>query len=200
MLRNFVDDISVIVSFTTKISAPKLVRRLYALSKSNNPSRLNAINDARQNLDSVGGSVECVVTGVPAGVGGALYGGIDGEMAKAIFAIPGVKGIEFGAGFEVSKMYGSQNNDAYFEDEGIIKTRTNNHGGVLGGMTTGMPILFNVAFKPTPSISKSQETINLKTGKSMTLEINGRHDPLIVHRAVPVVEAMAALVVLGHLN
>lgn len=158
-----------------------------------------AIDEARERMDSVGGSVECAVTGLPAGVGDAMYDGIDGEIAKAIFAIPAVKGIEFGAGFDVCSMLGSENNDSYYYNNGEVRTRTNNHGGVLGGMTTGMPILLNVAFKPTPSISKEQESVSLLNNKSAELNIVGRHDPCIVQRAVPVVEAMTALAVLGRL-
>lgn len=161
---------------------------------------MQAIDDARAGGDSVGGSIECAVTGLPVGIGDALYEGIDGEIAKAVFAIPAVKGIEFGAGFRVCSMLGSENNDSYYIEDDTIKTRTNNHGGVLGGMTSGMPILFNVAIKPTPSISKEQETVSIINKCSAKLQINGRHDPCIVQRAVPVVEAMAALAVLGKIN
>ncbi len=159
-----------------------------------------AIDDARLSGDSIGGSIECAVTGLPVGLGDALYDGIDGEIAKAVFAVPAVKGIEFGAGFEVCQMLGSENNDAYFYEDGCVNSRTNNHGGVLGGMTTGMPLLFNTAIKPTPSISKKQESVNLKNRESASLEITGRHDPCIVHRAVPVIEAVTALVILGKMN
>lgn len=158
------------------------------------------ISEARSNLDSVGGSVECVVSGLPVGLGDAMYNGIDGEISKAIFAIPGVKGIEFGAGFDVCKMYGSENNDEYTWSDGEIVTKTNNHGGVLGGITSGMPVMFNIAFKPTPSIGKKQMSVNLETKALEELEIHGRHDPCIVHRAVPVVEAMTALVILGQIK
>ena len=161
---------------------------------------MQAIDHARNNGDSVGGSIECAVSGLPAGIGDALYEGIDGEISKAVFAIPAVKGIEFGAGFEVCSMLGSENNDSYYVEDDVIKTRTNNHGGVLGGMTTGMPILFNVAIKPTPSISKEQDTVSIIDKSSAKLQIKGRHDPCIVQRAVPVVEAMAALAVLGKID
>ena len=160
---------------------------------------MSEIENARQNLDSVGGIIECAITGLDVGLGDALYGGIDGEIAKAIFAIPAVKGIEFGAGFEACRMLGSENNDEYTVMDGKVQTKTNNHGGVLGGMTTGMPITFNVAIKPTPSIAKLQNSVSLERMEDTQLEIKGRHDPCIVHRAVPVVEASAALVILGKL-
>lgn len=158
---------------------------------------MEEINTARENLDSVGGSIECAVTGLDVGMGDALYGGIDGELAKAVFAIPAVKGIEFGAGFNVCSMLGSENNDEFIIEDGKVKTKTNNHGGVLGGMTTGMPLIFNVAIKPTPSIGKKQNSVSFENMCATGLEIKGRHDPCIVHRAVPVVEAAAALVILG---
>ena len=157
------------------------------------------IDNARSNSDSVGGVVECAITGIDVGIGDALYGGLDGELAKAVFAIPAVKGIEFGAGFEAAEMFGSENNDEYFIKDGRVQTKTNNHGGILGGMTTGMPVIFDVAIKPTPSIAKSQNTVSVERMEDVQLEIKGRHDPCIVHRAVPVVEAVAALVVLGKL-
>lgn len=158
------------------------------------------IEAARKDGDSVGGVVECAVAGVKPGVGGALFEGIEGEMAKAIFGIPAVKGIEFGAGFSATKMLGSENNDEFYFDGGTVKTRTNNHGGILGGISSGMPIIFRAAFKPTPSIAKKQNSVNLKTGVSEELVIKGRHDPCVVQRAVPCVEAAAAIVILNLLG
>ena len=158
------------------------------------------IEAARKDGDSVGGVVECAVTGVKPGVGGALFEGIEGEMAKAIFGIPAVKGIEFGAGFSAAKMLGSENNDEFYFDGDTVKTRTNNHGGILGGISSGMPIIFRTAFKPTPSIAKKQNSVNLKTGVSEELVIKGRHDPCVVQRAVPCVEAAAAIVILNLLG
>lgn len=158
------------------------------------------IEAARKDGDSVGGVVECAVAGVKPGVGGALFEGIEGEMAKAIFGIPAVKGIEFGAGFSAAKMLGSENNDEFYFDGGTVKTRTNNHGGILGGISSGMPIIFRAAFKPTPSIAKKQNSVNLKTGVSEELVIKGRHDPCVVQRAVPCVEAAAAIVILNLLG
>ena len=150
-----------------------------------------AIINASQQGDSVGGEIECKVTGLPVGIGDGIFDGIDGHIASAIFGIPGVKGIEFGAGFNVKNMLGSENNDEFYFDN-QVKTYTNNSGGVTGGMTNGMPLLFSVAFKPTPSIYKEQRSVDLKTNENVILKIKGRHDPCIVKRAVaPVVSACA---------
>lgn len=153
------------------------------------------VEKARMNLDSVGGTIECIVTGLPAGLGGPLFDGIEGEISKAMFGIPAVKGIEFGCGFACAEMYGSQNNDPFAYENGKVVTATNNCGGILGGISNGMPLVFRVAIKPTPSISQKQNTVNLQTGENDTLEIHGRHDPCIVPRAVSVVEAMTAVVI-----
>lgn len=161
---------------------------------------MSEIDIARQKGDSVGGSIECAVTGINAGIGDSLFGGLDGEIARAVFGIPAVKGIEFGAGFSVSEMYGSENNDEYFMDGNSVRTRTNNHGGILGGITTGMPVIFNTAIKPTPSISIEQNSVSLKNRENVKLSVKGRHDPCIVQRAVPCIEAVCALVILGRLE
>ncbi len=158
------------------------------------------IDRVRGNLDSVGGTIECAVIGMPVGVGGPLFGGIEGRISSAIFAIPAVKGIEFGSGFSASEMYGSENNDSFYFDEDCVKTKTNNHGGILGGISSGMPILFRTAIKPTPSIAREQDSVNLKTKTSEKLVISGRHDPCIVQRAVPVIEAAAAITILDMLG
>lgn len=148
---------------------------------------------ARAEGDSVGGIVECAAIGLPAGMGDPLFDGVENRLSQAIFGIPAVRGIEFGNGFDAARLQGSQNNDPYYDDDGVVRTRTNNHGGVLGGITTGMPLVFRVAFKPTPSIAKEQMTLNRKTGQVEPLVIQGRHDPCIVPRAVPCVEAACAI-------
>ncbi|MBR4725138.1 MAG: chorismate synthase [Lachnospiraceae bacterium] len=154
------------------------------------------ILDKKAEGDSVGGVIECVVTGLPAGLGDPMFDGMENRIAQAVFAIPAVKGIEFGAGFEASKMCGSENNDCFRinEDHKVI-TETNNCGGILGGITDGMPLVFKAAFKPTPSIAKEQKSVDLNTLENTTLTVHGRHDPCIVPRALPCVEAAAALAI-----
>lgn len=155
-----------------------------------------AIEEARNDADSVGGVIECVATGVPAGFGSPLYDGIESAIARIVFGIPAIKGLEFGAGFSVASMRGSQNNDPYVTDGDAIRPRTNHAGGNLGGITTGAPIVFRVAIKPTPSIGKEQVTVDLSTYGQGKLAVRGRHDPCIAPRAVPVLEAACALAVL----
>ncbi len=160
-----------------------------------------AIEKARMDCDSVGGVVECAVTGVPAGLGEPMFDGIENRLAKALFGIPAVKGLEFGSGFAGSRLRGSENNDAFLTDgAGHVTTATNNHGGILGGITSGMPIVFRVAIKPTASIAKPQQSVHLPTDTQTTLVIKGRHDPCIVPRAVPVVEAVTAITMLDILG
>lgn len=154
------------------------------------------IERARFEGDSVGGIIECAVTGVPAGFGGNMLDTVEGRLSSALFGIPAVKGVEFGAGFGFADMLGSEANDPYEMLGDKVALKSNNNGGVLGGITSGAPIVFSVAIKPTPSISKPQASVNLKTMENETLVINGRHDPCIVPRAVPVVEAMAAFTLL----
>lgn len=165
------------------------------IDKSKEKDIREVVENARMNLDSVGGTIECAVVGMPEGIGGPLFEGIEGAISKAIFGIPAVKGIEFGSGFNGTLKRGSENNDAFEYKNGKVVTKTNNCGGILGGISNGMPIIFRTAVKPTPSISKEQESVNLKTGENTTLTVNGRHDPCIVPRAVPVVEAVAAIAV-----
>ena len=153
-----------------------------------------AIFEAKENRDSVGGVVECLVTGVPAGLGDPMFGGMENRLAAALFGIPAVKGVEFGEGFGVAKLRGSQNNDPFTVKDGKIVTETNHAGGILGGITNGMPLVFRLAVKPTPSISRPQQTVSLSENRVEELVITGRHDPCIVPRAVPVVEAVTALV------
>lgn len=146
--------------------------------------------------DSIGGTIECAIVGVPAGLGNPIFDNIESKISSIIFGIPAVKGIEFGRGFDSSKILGSENNDNYILKEGKISTETNNHGGILGGISSGMPIIFKVAFKPTPSIAKKQITIDAKNNSPKILELSGRHDPCIVLRAAPIVESAAAIAIL----
>ena len=145
--------------------------------------------------DSVGGVIECIAERVPAGLGGALFGGMESRISAAVFGIPAVKGIEFGAGFASARMRGSENNDEFCLRNGRIETRSNNCGGILGGITDGMPLVFRTAVKPTPSIAKPQRSVDLRTLEETTIEIHGRHDACIVPRAVPCVEAAAAIAI-----
>ena len=145
--------------------------------------------------DSVGGTIECVVLGAPAGLGDPIFDGMENRIANAVFGIPAVKGIEFGIGFAAADLCGSENNDGMYMEDGEIRTVTNHAGGILGGITNGMPVTFKVAFKPTPSISKAQRSVNLTKKEDEGLIITGRHDPCIVPRAVPCVEAAAAIAV-----
>ncbi|MDD2955992.1 MAG: chorismate synthase [Oscillospiraceae bacterium] len=155
------------------------------------------IETARMDRDSVGGTVECGVIGLPAGVGSPMFGGVENVLSSILFGIPAVKGVEFGLGFEGSRLTGSQYNDSFCLKNGEICTATNHHGGILGGITSGMPLLFSVAFKPTPSISQPQQTVDFISRTPKELVIKGRHDPCVVPRAVPCVEAAAALGVLS---
>ncbi|MFH0862936.1 MAG: chorismate synthase [Candidatus Altiarchaeota archaeon] len=153
-----------------------------------------AVKEAARQGDSLGGIVECVVFNVPPGLGEPVFGKMSSELAAAMMSIPASKGVEFGIGFKAASMAGSQVNDEYFNEGGSVRTRTNNAGGIQGGITNGMPIILRVAFKPTASIRKRQKTVDLKTGKPAYITIEGRHDPCVVPRAVPVVEAMVNLV------
>lgn len=151
---------------------------------------------AKEELDSIGGTVECAVLGIEPGIGNPFFDSVESTLAHLIFSIPAVKGIEFGRGFELTQMRGSQANDSmYFSGEKVL-TKTNNNGGILGGITNGMPVIFKVAIKPTSSILKSQNTVNINTGEETVLEVNGRHDPCIVQRALPVIEAATAIGIL----
>lgn len=153
------------------------------------------IAQARSEGDSVGGIIECAVVGLPAGIGEPMFGGVESRMAQILYGIPAVKGVEFGAGFAVAEMRGSENNDPYETRDNKVVTKTNNAGGILGGITNGQPMLFRVAIKPTPSISKEQQSISLSSMEDKDLVVKGRHDPCIVPRAVPVVEAAAAIAI-----
>ncbi len=156
---------------------------------------ISAIAAAKADGDSLGGIVECAVVGVSAGLGDPVFGGMENRIAAILFGIPAVKGVEFGSGFAGSALRGSENNDGFYYDGTAVKTFTNNSGGILGGVTDGMPITFRAAFKPTPSIAKEQRTVDLNTMKDAVVSVPGRHDPCIVPRAVPCVEAAAAIAV-----
>lgn len=155
---------------------------------------------ARVAQNSVGGIIECAAIGLPAGLGDPMFGGIEPVLSSLLFAIPACKGVEFGAGFSVAGMHGNENNDAYYYNGDTVKTRTNYAGGILGGISTGMPILFRAAFKPTPSISLEQDSVDLIAKTDAKLCIHGRHDPCIVPRAVPVVEAATAIALINMIN
>lgn len=177
---------------------PVLERGLTLVDPARAEAMLGEIEAVRAACDSVGGSVECAVTGLPTGLGEPMFDGVENRLAQMLFGIPAVKGVEFGSGFGCAQMRGSVHNDPYYYDEnGAVRTRTNHAGGICGGMTTGMPVCFRVAIKPTPSIALPQETVDPVAHCGAELEIRGRHDPCIVPRAVAVVEAAAALAVTG---
>jgi len=165
------------------------------LDKKKSAEMLSAIEDARQAGDSLGGIIECAVVGVPAGIGEPMFEGMENRIAAVLFGIPAVRGVEFGNGFSAAGLRGSENNDAFIIYEDAIKTRTNNHGGILGGITSGMPLVFRTAIKPTPSIALEQDSVSLSRHEEVRLNIEGRHDPCIVPRAVPCVEAAAAIAI-----
>lgn len=154
------------------------------------------ILDAAALGDSLGGEIQCAAVGLPAGVGSPLFDGLESRIAQILFAVPAVKGLSFGTGFGFAAMTGSTANDAYTVQDGKIQTTTNHNGGILGGITSGMPMWLNVVIKPTPSISIPQQTVDLQTLKPETLVVQGRHDPCVVPRAVPVIEAVVALAIL----
>ncbi|MBN2239362.1 MAG: chorismate synthase [Dehalococcoidales bacterium] len=157
------------------------------------PEMMKVIEEAQAEGDSVGGIIEGIALNIPPGLGEPVFDTLEGELAKAIFAIPAVKGVEFGAGFSAADMKGSENNDPFSMENGQVVTTSNNAGGILGGISNGMPIVLSAVIKPTPSISKTQETVDLETMSNTTIEITGRHDACIVPRAVPVIEAMMAI-------
>ncbi|NBI11114.1 chorismate synthase [Colidextribacter sp. OB.20] len=181
--------------------APELFEAVAAkpfpvLNDKNGELMQKLIERARQELDSVGGVVECAAIGVPPGLGDPMFDGVENRLAAALFGIPAVKGVEFGEGFTAPYLHGSQNNDAFAVEDGRVVTTTNHAGGILGGIATGMPVILRAAFKPTPSIGQIQKTVSLSAIRNTDLQIHGRHDPCIAHRAVPVVEAVTAAVLL----
>lgn len=166
------------------------------ISKDKGEEMKDIIRSAKEGLDSVGGIIECAVTGLPVGLGEHMFAGAEGRISSMIFSVPGVKGIEFGNGFGCTRLKGSENNDPYCYDNETVKTLTNNQGGISGGITNGMPIILRAALKPTPSIGLVQKTVDLEEKKNIEFSIKGRHDPCIVPRAVPVIEAATALAIL----
>ncbi len=182
------------LDITTELLNDITSREYPVIDKQALDSMLSLTENARTNGDSIGGTVECAVYGMPAGIGNPIFGAVESRLSAALFAIPGVHGVEFGSGFDGSKLHGSENNDSFIIKNGSVCTSTNNHGGILGGITSGMPIIFSCAFKPTASIFTEQDTVDLETMQQTKLSIKGRHDPCIVYRAVPVVEAATAIV------
>ena len=158
------------------------------------------ILEAKEDMDSVGGTIECGVFGINPGVGDPFFDSVESTLAHLLFSVPAVKGVEFGRGFELTNMRGSQANDEIYYEDGKVKTRTNNNGGILGGITNGMPIIFTTAIKPTSSIGKEQKTVNINTKENTILKVEGRHDPCIVQRAIPVIEAVTAIGILELLS
>lgn len=163
------------------------------------PKMEAVIEEARMNQDSVGGKVECAITGLEAGIGEPFFDSIESHLSSLLFSIPAVKSVAFG-NEDISLLHGSEANDEYYKDGEVVKTKTNNNGGIIGGISNGMPVIFNVGIKPTPSISKIQDTVNVKTMENTKIEVHGRHDPCIVPRATVVVEAMAALCILDFIR
>jgi chorismate synthase len=157
---------------------------------------VNKILTVKKELNSVGGVIETAVLNLPAGIGSPFFDSLESHLSHLLFSIPAVKGVQFGEGFAITEMTGAEANDEYYMEDNKVKTRTNNNGGILGGITSGMPVVFSTAFKPTASIARSQNTIDIEKLQDIKLEIKGRHDPCIVPRAVPVVEAAAALAIL----
>lgn len=157
------------------------------------------ILDQKEKFDSVGGIVECVILNLPAGIGDPFFDSIESEMAHLLFSVPAVKGVEFGEGFNITRMVGSEANDEFYYENNTVRTKTNNNGGILGGITSGMPLIFRCAIKPTASIFKEQDTIDIEKNENVKLVVEGRHDPCIVPRAVPVIEAVAAMTILDYL-
>lgn len=153
---------------------------------------------ARKSGDSLGGIIESITTNIPVGLGEPIFSSLESDISKAIYSIPSVKGVEFGSGFAGSELFGSQNNDPYITKNGRISTKTNNSGGILGGLSNGMPITMRVAFKPASSIAKKQSTVDIKTKKPAILQVQGRHDPCVVPRAPPVVDSLVSLVLADH--
>ena len=178
-----------------ELTASTAEKAFPTVSDSAGEAMRSAIAAARAEGDSLGGVIECAVLGLPAGLGDPMFDGMENRIAAAVFGVPAVKGIEFGAGFAAAGLRGSENNDAFSVENGRIITESNRCGGILGGITDGMPLTFRAAVKPTPSIARPQQSVDLNTGEIVPLTVTGRHDPCIVPRAVPCLEAAAAIAV-----
>lgn len=183
------------VEDTAPLSASTVEKAFPTVDAAAGEAMQAAIAQAKARGDSLGGVIECAVLGLPAGLGDPMFGGMENRIAAIVFGIPAVKGLEFGAGFAAAKLRGSQNNDGYAVQDGRVAPRSNHCGGILGGITNGMPLVFRAAVKPTPSIAMEQDSVNLETLEAEKLRVGGRHDPCIVPRAVPVIEAAAAIAV-----
>lgn len=191
-----VDDIPFPLHPTADLFAAVAEKPFPALNDEAGQRMQDAILAVRQAGDSVGGVIECAAIGLPVGLGSPMFDGVENRLAAALFGIPAVKGVEFGAGFAAARLLGSENNDPFTVENGRVTTTSNHAGGILGGITSGMPITLRLAIKPTPSIARPQQTVSLSAMERAELTIRGRHDPCIAHRAVPVVEAVTATVLL----
>lgn len=195
-IENIEDDTFNPVSIDADLLKNLAKETLPVIDSKNADKMQNTILEAKNNLDSVGGIVETAIINIPAGVGSPFFHSIESQLSQIIFSIPAVKGIEFGEGFDITKMHGSSSNDEFYMDGDTVKTKTNNNGGILGGISSGMPIIFKTAIKPTSSISRVQHTVDISTHEDADLLVKGRHDPCIVLRAIPVIEACSALAIL----
>ncbi len=198
-IKNIRDDVFDPVNISAEILQGVKGRPFPTLSQKAEEEMRALINEARMDLNSVGGIVECAAVGFPAGIGSPMMDGLENIISRLVFAVPAVKGIEFGNGFSCTELFGSENNDAFCLNGKDVVTKTNNHGGILGGISSGMPITFRVAFKPTASVSRPQESVDFKAGTETELVIKGRHDPCVVPRAVPCVESALNIALLSAL-
>lgn len=195
-IRNVEEDFFSGVSINRSILEELSHKEFPTLDEEKGMTMQEEILKAREELDSVGGVVECAILNLPPGIGSPFFGSVESILSSLLFSIPAVKGVEFGEGFNIAKMKGSEANDEFYSVGDEIKTYSNNNGGILGGITSGMPVVFRVAFKPTPSIAKEQKTVDISKNEDAIIKVEGRHDPCIVQRAVPVVEAVAAMGIL----
>jgi chorismate synthase len=184
------------VSINSELLKITVQRKFSVVDENKGAEMITAISNAKQEQNSVGGVIECAILNLPEGLGSPFFDSVESLLAHLLFSIPGVKGVEFGTGFEMSQMLGSKANDEFYIEEDKVKTFTNHNGGILGGITNGMPLVFKVAFKPTASIGKPQKTVDISKRENTVVSVKGRHDPCIVQRALPVVEAAAAMVIL----